>query len=47
MKKIFLPFVLFISSFGFAQNGYWYDVLYEVKSENTEKFTSLVNDYFR
>jgi hypothetical protein len=46
MKNIFLPFVLFISSFGLAQNGYWHDVLYKVKSENTEKFTSLVNDYF-
>ena len=45
MRKILLAFVLYITLFGFAQNIYWYDVLYEVKSENTEKFTSLLNDY--
>jgi len=37
---------MFIASFGFAQSGYWYDVLYEVKAENTEKFTSLLYNYY-
>jgi hypothetical protein len=37
--------VLFISPLGFAQTNYWYDFLYEVKSENSEKLTSLLHNY--
>ncbi|AUC80030.1 hypothetical protein CW736_11915 [Nonlabens sp. MB-3u-79] len=46
MKNILFVFTLFISSIGFAQNSYWYDVFNKVKSENTVKFTSLLNDYY-
>jgi hypothetical protein len=46
MKKLLFAFTLFISSIGVAQNSYWYDVFYEVKAENTAKFTFLLNDYY-
>jgi|TARA_B110000971_G_C19937978_1_gene467319 hypothetical protein len=46
MKYLLFICTLFISSIGFAQTGYWYDVLYEVKSKNTKKFTSIVNEYY-
>ena len=38
MKKLLFAFTLFVTSLGVAQNSYQYDVFYEVKAENTEKF---------
>jgi hypothetical protein len=46
MKKLLCALTFFISAVGVAQHGYWYDVLYEVTSENTEKFTFLLNDFY-
>jgi hypothetical protein len=46
VKKLLFAFTMFISSIGVAQHGCWYDVLYEVKAENTEKFTFLLNDFY-
>lgn len=44
--KILLLFTLCTSSFAYAENSYWYDIVFEVDAKNTENFTSLVNNYY-
>jgi hypothetical protein len=45
-KKLLLLFTLITSSFAYAENAYWYDIMFEVDIEKTENFTSLVNHYY-
>ena len=46
MKNLLIVVSLFVSSVVFSQNTYWYDVLLEVKAENTENVASLVDGYY-
>jgi hypothetical protein len=46
MKNVLLIVSLFVSSLVFSQDTYWYDVLLEVKGENTENVASLVDEYY-
>ena len=46
MKNLLFTVFLFVSSLVFSQNTYWYDVLLEVKAENTENVASLVDEYY-
>jgi hypothetical protein len=46
MKNLLFTVFLFVSSLVFSQNTYWYDVLLEVKAENTENVASLVDGYY-
>ena len=46
MKNVLLIVSLFVSSLVFSQDTYWYDVLLEVKGENTKNVASLVDGYY-
>ncbi len=46
MKNLLLVVSLLVSSLVFSQDTYWYDVLLEVKGENTENVASLVDQYY-
>lgn len=46
MKKSILLFFLLVSSLGFSQNVFWYDVLLEVDSKNASAVADLVDGFY-
>lgn len=46
MKKTLLLFSLFISSFMFSQNIFWYDVLLEIDINETESAANLIDGFY-
>ena len=46
MKKTLLLFSLFISSFMFSQNVFWYDVLLEIDINETESAANLIDGFY-
>ena len=46
MKKTLLLFSLFVSSFMFSQNVFWYDVLLEINATDTESAANLIDGFY-
>ena len=46
MKKTLLLFSLFVSSFMFSQNVFWYDVLLEIDATDTESAANLIDGFY-
>ena len=46
MKKTLLLFSLFVSSFMFSQNVFWYDVLLEIGATDTESAANLIDGFY-